>query len=165
MNMKLSRHDILLLSWDFALERESWNPPLAKVLEGLNEEQANWRPETGTSNTIRETVNHLIFYKEQLLQRLKGMEPSQPERNGDTFITKVEEPEDWEQTVARLIAVHHGIRSYLSGFQDDDLDRPLPQVPIGGQVLTLVMHDAYHTGQIVLLRKLQGSWPSSRDFG
>lgn len=58
-----------------------------------------------------------------------------------------------------LIQVQRGIQDWLKSFQDDDLDRPMPQVPIGGQLLTLSMHDIYHTGQIVLLRKLQGTWP------
>ncbi|PEL73618.1 serine/threonine protein phosphatase, partial [Bacillus toyonensis] len=25
-------------------------------------------------------------------------------------------------------------------------------------------HDAYHTGQIIQLRKLQGSWPTHRSY-
>lgn len=34
----------------------------------------------------------------------------------------------------------------------------------GEEVMSLILHDAYHTGQIVLVRKLQGSWPGTRRF-
>ena len=35
---------------------------------------------------------------------------------------------------------------------------------VGRWVNSLVLHDAYHTGQIMFIRKLQGSWPSRRSF-
>ncbi|XEC94085.1 DinB family protein [Paenibacillus tarimensis] len=159
--MKLSRQEILLFSMDFAFQKEGWNPPLTKALEELDEAKANWRPEP-EANTIREIVTHLIFYKEQLLQRLQGLEPSEPSSNDVTFNSSGEQT--WEQTVARLIKVHQDIQCYLKDLQDEDLDRPMPHIPIGGQVLTLAMHDTYHTGQIILLRKLQGSWPSKRKY-
>ncbi|WP_181873698.1 DinB family protein [Paenibacillus prosopidis] len=162
MSMKLSRQEILLHSMEFAFQRDGWNPPLMKALEGLNERQANWRPETGVSNTILEIVTHLIFYKEQLLQRLLGFEPSEPSSNDVTFTASGEQT--WEQVVAKLIKVHQDIQSCLNDLQDEDLDRPFPHFPIGGQLLTLAMHDTYHTGQIILFRKLQGSWPSNRDY-
>ncbi|WP_028608630.1 DinB family protein [Paenibacillus harenae] len=160
--MKLSRQEILLHGLEFAFQKEGWNPPLMKALEGINEGQADWRPETGASNTIREIVTHLIFYKEQLLQRLQGIESPDPSSNEVTFTASTEQ--SWEQTVAKLIKVHHDIQGCLKDLMDEDLDRPLSHFPIGGQMLTLAMHDVYHTGQIILLRKLQGSWPTNRNF-
>ncbi|MGE7057310.1 DinB family protein, partial [Paenibacillus glucanolyticus] len=32
------------------------------------------------------------------------------------------------------------------------------------RIASLITHDAYHTGQIIFLRKLQGSWPAKRSF-
>ncbi|HDR8182963.1 TPA: hypothetical protein QC116_006303 [Bacillus thuringiensis] len=32
------------------------------------------------------------------------------------------------------------------------------------QYMNILLHDAYHTGQIVQLRKLQGSWPAHRSY-
>lgn len=150
-------------SLEFAFQQEGWNPPLMKALEGLEEGQADWRPEIGASNTIREIATHLLFYKEKLLQSLRGLESPEPTSNDATFAEGGEPI--WEQAVARLIQVHQDIQGCLKELQDEELDRPMPHFPIGGQVLTLAMHDSYHTGQIVLLRKLQGSWPSNREFG
>ena len=126
-------------------------------MEGLNDELVDWSPESATANTIRQIVTHLIFYKKQLLQSLQGVESQKKISNEDTFSANT--AQSWEQTVTDLIQVQQGIQECLKIFQDDDLDCPMPQVPIGGQLLTLSMHDVYHTGQIVLLRKLKGTWP------
>ncbi|MBJ7929171.1 MULTISPECIES: hypothetical protein [Bacillus cereus group] len=32
------------------------------------------------------------------------------------------------------------------------------------QYMNILLHDAYHTGQIIQLRKLQGSWPTHRSY-
>lgn len=157
MYMKWSRQDILMHSMDFAFQLDGWNPPLIRVLEGLDDGLVDWSPTTGSANTIRQIVVHLIFYKEQLLQRLQGVDSPDHVLNEDTFLAYTEH--SWEQTVAKLVQVQRAIQVWLQNVQDDDLDRPLPHVPIGGQLLTLTMHDVYHTGQIVLLRKMQGSWP------
>ncbi len=59
--MKLSRHAILMYSLDFAFQNEGWNPPLRRALEGLSAEQADWRPEIGGAQAIREIVTHLLL--------------------------------------------------------------------------------------------------------
>jgi len=78
-------------------------------------------------------------------------------------VTSKEEA-DWENTRSRLEQVHHRIREYIAALKEEDFDRPLPKLPVGLTVTSLVFHDAYHTGQIIQLRKLQGSWPSRRSF-
>lgn len=155
--MKMSRQDILLHSMAFAFQMEAWNPPLMKTLEGLTEEQVNWLPKTGSTHTIREIVIHLLFYKEQLLQRLQGNDAQEPTSNESTFTAK--QDHSWEQILEKLNKVQAELQTCLHALEDEELDRPSPHVPIGGQILTLAMHDVYHTGQIVLLRKLQGTWP------
>jgi hypothetical protein len=36
--------------------------------------------------------------------------------------------------------------------------------PIGLTLTSIILHDAYHIGQIIQIRKLQGSWPANRSF-
>ena len=163
--MGMSRKDIVQIYWASALDQEGWYPPLVKALQGLSEEQADWRPDVGPANSIRETVDHLIFYKEQLLKRLQGQDPPDPPSNDATFAGDDVQDRDWERTVARLVEVHRAIAAHAANGGEEGLDRPLPEVPLGGQMLTLAMHDAYHTGQIIQLRKLQGSWPARTHYG
>jgi uncharacterized damage-inducible protein DinB len=154
--MKLSRQEIVFHSLAFASHLDGWNPSLKRALTGLTAEQADWTPSIGDVHSIRALVRHLIFYKKQLLDRIQGIESVDSESNQATFKGQQDSP--WEQLVAELFAVQDALLEYLQQLQDEALDRPLPHVPLGGQLLTLAMHDVYHTGQMVLIRKMQGSW-------
>ncbi|WP_188997509.1 hypothetical protein [Paenibacillus nasutitermitis] len=43
---------------------------------------------------------------------------------------------------------------------DQDLQNELDGITIYQWVSDLVYHAVYHTGQIIFIRKLQGSWPA-----
>lgn len=159
--------ELLQYQWDRCYDgQEDWYPPLADALKDVTAEQANWRPEGDRVNTIWENVNHLIFYKERFLKRLKDEESEYPPgvRNDDTFTVTGKEQSDWTETLARLKSVHHGIKQQISEMREDDFERLVPKTSVGKWLSGLIMHDGYHTGQIIMLRKLQGSWPSHRSF-
>ncbi|NBD23228.1 DinB family protein [Paenibacillus glycinis] len=162
----MSKTELLLRGWDYAYGQEDWYPPLSDALNGLTAEQAHWRPEGGHVNTVRETVQHLIFYKERLLKRLTGEERAYPEgvTNDDTFAVPAASQADWNDALDRLRAIHAGIRAQLAGWTEEDFERKLPTTTFGNWAHSLAMHDAYHTGQIIMVRKLQGSWPERRSF-
>ncbi|TVX95318.1 DinB family protein [Cohnella terricola] len=162
----MSRKHLLLHGWDSAYEKEAWYPPLTDSLSGITKEQALWKPQGEPANSIWENVSHLIFYKERFLKRLTGEETEYPTgiTNDDTFSIGGATDEEWERTLSRLKEVHLGIRAKLEEMEEERLDEKIPQTPIGIWMTDLVAHDAYHTGQIILLRKLQGSWPSRRSF-
>jgi uncharacterized damage-inducible protein DinB len=163
----MNKIELLLQGWDSCYEKEEWNPPLTDVLSGLTAEQANWRPVGEHVNTIWETLNHLIFYKERLLKRLIGEEIDYPVgvTNDDTFLGASTSEEDWQNTQERLKAVHLAMRDQIAALTENQFEHPIPTTTIGLWINNLILHDSYHTGQIVFLRKLQGSWPSRRSFG
>jgi len=163
--MIMERKEILIHGWDFAYDVEGWYPPLKASLKDVDLKQAQWRPDGKSSHTIGELVNHLLYYKKRFLFRLEHKEwTTKIGSNDDTFqTTQYATSEAWDHALSELQSVQQGIRAKLVGLEDRDLDSPLPKDPIGGQVLTLFMHDAYHTGQIILIRKLYGSWPGARD--
>lgn len=163
----MNKIELLLHGWDSCYEKEDWYPPLTDALQGLTAEQANWRPEGEHVNTIAENLTHLIFYKERLLYRMTGEESDYPDMtNDDTFAVASASAHDWEATLDRLQAVHQGIRDRIAQWEDNDFEYVYPNrsQSVGRWVNSLIMHDAYHTGQIVFIRKLQGSWPSHRSF-
>jgi uncharacterized damage-inducible protein DinB len=162
----MNRNELLLNGWDSCYEKEDWYSPLADALNGLTFEQANWRPEGEHVNTIGETVNHLIFYKERLLKRLTGEESEYPPglTNDDTFLGANETEEEWQRMLVRLKNVHQGIRDRIAAWDDAQFDNKIPTTPAGKWVHSLILHDAYHTGQILYIRKLQGSWVARRSF-
>ncbi|CAG9614998.1 hypothetical protein BACCIP111899_04232 [Bacillus rhizoplanae] len=162
----MNRTESLLQNWDFCYDKEDWYPPLADALKVLTAEQADWRPAGEHANTIWETVEHLIFYKERLLKRITGEESQYPEglTNDDTFAVASKTESDWEATQNRLKSVHLGIRERITNLNVDQLQALVTNRPLDEWLNSLILHDAYHTGQIILIRKLQGSWPSRRSF-
>ncbi|MBB6636791.1 DinB family protein [Cohnella thailandensis] len=162
----MNKMELLLHGWDSCYEKEDWYPPLKDALNGITWEQANWRPRFGKVNTIWETVQHLIFYKERLYLRLTGEESEYPEgvSNDDTFGVPVQDEAAWQETLQRLEKVHLDIRGLLENMDKKDFERRIPSTPIGLWVNSLILHDAYHTGQIIQLRKMQKSWPARRSF-
>ena len=159
--MGLTYKEVLLRSWDYAMDQEDWSPPLADALKGVTAEQARWKPQGEAGNSIWENVQHLTYYKERLLRRLKGL-PKQPNlaSNTDTFTVTESREEAWAGAVEKLKSIHAELRGYLQALEDDGGPEDSP----ADELMSLAVHDAYHTGQIVLVRKLQGSWPRKRSF-
>lgn len=161
----MNRIDRLLRGWDFSFEKEDWYPPLWDALKGLSADQADWRPDGTEVNTIWEYVHHIIFYKERMLKKWTGEESKFPEgvTNDDTFAVESKSEEDWQQTLARLERVHRTLRDKLAALSDGE-----PDEAMGGKLEDwadgLIRHDAFHAGEIILLRKMQRSWPSRRSF-
>jgi hypothetical protein len=164
----MNKIELLLIEWDYCYEKTEWDwfPPLSVALNGLSAAQANWRPTGEAGNTIWETVRHLTFYKERLLKRLTGEEEKSPEgiTNDDTFAGAFADEKSWQDALDRLKTVHNGIREQIAKLQEEDFERPIPESPIGLWVTGLVTHDAYHTGQIIQNRKLQGSWAARTSY-
>ncbi|RKP58007.1 DinB family protein [Cohnella endophytica] len=162
----MTKIEMLLQGWDVAYGKEDWYPPFSDVLSGVTVEQALWKPTGEHVNTIWETLNHLLFYKERFLNRLTGEEAEYPAgvTNDDTFVVPTATDEEWTRTQERFKAVHLGIREKLVAFTEEQVEEKIPQTKIAIWLQNLAMHDAYHLGQIVFLRKLQGSWPSRRAF-
>jgi uncharacterized damage-inducible protein DinB len=160
----MNRKEIALHLWDTAYDVEGWHPPLKDALHNVSSEQALWRADTA-AHSIWELLNHIICYKDRFICRLEG-------RTFDPAITNNEQTfmrglgstqEEWRERVSHLAKVQGAIRSKIADLSDAEFDKPLPDVPVGTQVLSLASHDSYHTGQIMFIRKLQLSWPQTRD--
>lgn len=156
----MNRIDLLLKVLDSTFDKESWYAPFKHAIEGISAEQANWRPTGEATKTIWENVNHLIYYKERLAAKMDGREWTYNLDGDETFdFTKQSNVEkDWKEVVDRAENAHHSLRQILSKTSVEELD----QDSLEGKLLDIMLHDAYHTGQIIQIRKMQGSWPSHR---
>jgi uncharacterized damage-inducible protein DinB len=143
-------------------DENGWFVSARTALAGVTAEQAAWKP-AGADNSIWENVNHMIFWNERWLQRYRGElnEPQDVENTG-TFKSDVS---DWNATLEKLWAVMAEWREHLSVVSDEKLSAPVNseyQAPWWTPLAHQNIHNAYHIGQIVLLRKLQGAWDSSK---
>ncbi len=160
----MDRKAILSNYWRLTTESEGWYPPYVDALKDVNVALASWRPEGEAANTIWETINHITYFKERLLRRLQGLPDRAIADNDETFIVRGQSEAEWQESLDKLFGVHRELGQVLEGLGEEDLDRPLPKEPIVTQFLNLIVHDAYHTGQIILIRKLKGAWPERRSF-
>lgn len=142
--------------------RADWFAPVSRALTGLTPTQAAWRPGAGL-NTIWQIVNHLTFWTRFLARRLAGEAPTGVEIDNDETFGAPGDPADadgWARAVRGLGDAYSALEAVLARQADADLERPLNSrgTRAVSMVSGSVMHDAYHIGQIVLLRKLQGCW-------
>nr|WP_154893097.1 DinB family protein [Paenibacillus xylanexedens] len=155
--------DVLVIQKEDTWDQCNWIVPLSKAIEGLTAEQAAWIPPSG-GLSIWQLVNHMYYYNERILERLQDRAPSTPaaESNEATF-GKPGDPLDqvgWSQLVERTTKLAKQLHNNLVTLQDSRLEEAyLDSEQNWAQTLARwVLHDAYHSGQIVLLRRQQGSW-------
>jgi len=158
LNMK----EILIEQHTACYDQNVWFVSLKSALEGVTAEQAAWKP-AGVDNSIWENVNHIIFWNERWTRRYLG-ELTYPEDIENTGTFKSGET-DWQATVDKAFAVMDDWRQKLNEIGDDKLHSPVndqDDSPWWSPLAQQNIHNAYHIGQIVLLRKLQGAWDSSK---
>jgi uncharacterized damage-inducible protein DinB len=157
------RKEILLKLRNNSWNEESWFLPLADAIENITAEQAAWQP-PGGGNTIWQILNHLNYFNERYLLLIKGEALGQPlETNEATFGSpgNKEDETAWQATIQKTRYIMDDFKETINrlsedNFENHNLDVNLPDI---------MMHDVYHTGQIVLIRKMQGSWASQRNMG
>jgi hypothetical protein len=178
MNIELM--DIFRMQHDFIWDTETWFLPLESALKGLNSSDASWQP-PGGGNTIWQTVNHLNYYNALLVRQLNDTTPGKEASNNKPAFGDIGEPanskweailaentfgdagdpadsEKWKAVLAETRLIGENLRESLSRVHDNQLDEEL----VGG-LARQILHNVYHIGQIVLIRKQQGSWPKERE--
>lgn len=159
MNVK----DLIQKQLEFSYKIEDWYPPLKDALEGLTADQASWKPEGIAVNSIWETATHILYYKERLLAQLRGETFSSVQSNDDTFVSQNSE-EAWQELLTRFDENHDKLERLLSSFSVEDFSKKYKDNSYAKMISSINMHDAYHSGQIIQIRKLQGSWAAKRAF-
>jgi dsDNA-binding SOS-regulon protein len=154
----LKQRELLLYVLDSAYDKESWYAPFKDAVAGLTAEHAMWKPSGEAAKSIWENVNHLMYYKERMAATLEGRDWNHHLDGDETFALtdQKESDEEWEKVVERAENAQQQLRQAVSTLSESDIES------LERKLLDIMMHDAYHTGQIIQLRKMQGSWPSQR---
>lgn len=105
-------------------------------------------------NSIWEIVNHMIAWREALCQKLKGENIFVAQNNFFDDVPVVSEKE-WKLTFKRLERSQKDILSVLTNIKKFDFDIVFSNGHTSYEHLQAILqHDAYHLGQIVLLKRL-----------
>lgn len=167
--MSGERLELLKEIHGFTWDQEEWFLPLAKALEGIGPAEAAWQP-PGGGNSIWQILRHLNYYNERDLRRLTVRpEDAAPPNNTATFADPGDpaDAEGWRAAVAKAHEIAEGFTRLLAELPDRDPAQPLARGTLGERLPVLphiFVHNAYHTGQIVMLRKMQQAWPATREY-
>lgn len=138
--------EILQQLWNDAWAGNVWVAPWEQAVGKLTARQAAWRPAAGR-HSIWQNVNHVVFWREYTLTLLAGRtKPTDEEAEVKNFCEPAGvDDAEWARTVAALRHSHERIGAAIA-----DAANSLERLQYH------LMHDAYHLGQIMLLRAMQG---------
>jgi uncharacterized damage-inducible protein DinB len=142
---------ILLEQFQTTHSKQDWFVPASKAVEGLTAEQASWKDGKG-NHSIAQLVSHLIFWDQEALARLQGKPVAQFSGKNDETFDIVVNKETWEQMVKDLDRVLSDWEKAIESADDATIQK------WASTIAHVSTHNAYHTGQILYVRKLQSSW-------
>lgn len=128
---------------------KDWFVPVNIALEGVTPGQAKWKDGSG-NHSIGQLASHLIFWNTQQLAKFKDEKPPVYTSNDETFNSF--DDANWKVTVQRLDSVLTAWEKVIEAADETKLKTWYSAIAHIGA------HNAYHTGQIIFIRKLQGSW-------
>jgi hypothetical protein len=157
MSMNANSQDLkstLLKQLKSTHNEKEWFVPANIAVDGLTAEQAAWKDGSG-NHSAGQLTHHLVYWNERVLLEMKGQTPPPFNGKNDETFDKFDQ-KTWADLVKRLDAVMTGIEKVVQDADDATLKKIAPTVA------NISAHNAYHTGQIIFVRKLQGSWDAKK---
>lgn len=165
-------YDVRLMTYDIQairltdqlrriLEGEAWHgPAVLELLADVTPAQAASRPIPGV-HSIWELVLHLTSDYFLVLRRMagdgRGLLPDE-----GWPLCPAPTRENWQETIAELKRLSQQLRDAVRDFPAERLDELLvPESPWTAyvQFLGVTQHNAYHAGQIALLKRVMAAAP------
>ncbi|MFC0273843.1 DinB family protein [Metabacillus herbersteinensis] len=156
------RKEMLIAQISSCSTEQTWFASLDVALKGVTAEQAVWH-DGSFENSIVEIVKHLIFWNERCLQEFSGQSVSDEEFTNQSTFFKEHSKEltdaEWNETIIRLQNVFARWETAIKECDEEMLDSfAHPDRPWWRQISNMLLHTAHHSGQIIYLRKRNGSW-------
>jgi len=142
--------DLLLAELRSTHNNEEWFVPANIAVKGLSAEQAKWNDGKG-NHSVGQLAYHLMFWNRQSLARLKGETPDKFSGNNDETFNNFD-TKSWTETVQQLDQVCTDLEKWVDAADEAKLKESAQTL------MHISTHNAYHIGQIIYVRKEQGSW-------
>ena len=139
-----------------AFQGPGWHgPTVLEVVAGIAARRAALRPE-GAHHSVHELVDHIQYWEEAGLRY--AVTKGKPKRTRRDWARPTR---SFAGSLKRLTATHRRLVAAVRKLDESDLDRPIGTwgsgiVPLHFVLHGVAAHDAYHAGQIGLLRALLG---------
>lgn len=133
------------------------------LLEGITAREAASRPIPG-SHSIWELVLHMTSWTREVERRLAGHAPAEPE-DGDWPAVGRPTAARWREACDANAEANAALLAAVAKLPATQWDAPVGGLrdpalgtgtTIGGMLIGLAQHDAYHNGQLAILRRALG---------
>jgi hypothetical protein len=131
-----------------------WFVAPSKAVDGVTAEQASWTDGKG-NHSIGQLTYHLVFWNSRELAKFKGDPESKFSGNNEETFDKFD-AKTWSNTVRQLDQVMSDLEKFVDSASDVQLAK------FGSEIAHIGTHNGYHTGQIIYIRRLQGSWDPNK---
>jgi len=98
---------------------------------------------------------HLLYWNTQALHQLLGEKVAPAESDNTQTFNKFDAT-NWPDTVRKLDENLAALEQLVEAADDAKIEA------IAGTISHISAHNAYHTGEIIMIRKLQGSWDPNK---
>jgi uncharacterized damage-inducible protein DinB len=129
---------------------EDWFVPTRIAVEGLTAEQAKWSPGKG-NHSVGQLAYHLWFWDARALGSFKGEKNAAFSGNNEETFDNFTAAQ-WDELVKKLDQV---LTDWEKAVQEADEQKLAQNASL---IAHVGAHNAYHLGQIIYVRKLQGAW-------
>lgn len=133
---------------------KDWFVPANLAIAGLTPEQANWKDGSG-NHSIAQLTTHLIFWNLQMLDKFEGKKPDPFSGDNKETFAPVNE-NTWNTTVQKLDSVLTAWENAVQNADESKLKKWYSNIAHIGT------HNAYHTGQIIYIRKMNHWWDDEK---
>ncbi len=129
---------------------KDWFVPISVAVDGLTPEQVNWKDGKG-NHSVGQLTYHLLFWNQRELAKFKGEPEEKFSGNNDETFDNFDSKK-WADTVKQLDQVMADLEKFVETADDKKLEADASEIAHIGT------HNAYHIGQMIFVRKLQGAW-------
>jgi hypothetical protein len=151
---EVTLRSILLEQFRNAWNKEDWYVPVSVAVDGLTAQQAMWKP-ADSAHSVGELAYHILFWSRSQLDHFNGTKsPAFSGNNNETFTAFTEA--SWASTVQQLNQVMADWEKAIETCDEAKLEKWASGID------HLNTHIAYHTGQILFIRKLAKNWDPSK---
>lgn len=136
--------------------------PLDRALEGVPFDKLGLVPE-GLPYSLWQLAEHIRIAQEDIIRFTKNDNYRKLDWPADYWPAEAAPPDEaaWQATVDAILAGREEMKTLLSETDEEALLTPFAHgqgQTIFREAVLIAEHNAYHTGQIVLVRRLLGCW-------
>ena len=130
--------------------KKDWFVPINVAVDGVTADQANWTDGKG-NHSVGQLTYHILFWNRRALADFKGENPGKFSGDNEETFNNFD-AKQWAATVKELDQV---MTEFEKAVQSADGARLQKNASL---VAHVGAHTAYHLGQILYVRREQGSW-------